>query len=646
MDKSPFFEDSEFYLASREEPYPWPEVIQLELIGLCNLRCIMCPLTLVGHTRSKYKMYTLEDLQNMREIFEHAYEVELTGFGEALLHPQIIDVLRFFKSCELCVHLTTNGLLLTEEKAGAILQEDLVDVIRVSVDAARAETYAHIRRGGNFEKLLNNLKYFTELKRRLTKEKPPLHLLFIAMRHNIEELPEFPQIAHNVGADLVVVQEVDEVWARSKLQLTTEHFDVVRNSFVRAKQEASRLGIPIEFCWQSFNPEELGVDVDGIKVRSYQFSKPSDSSRPFIKDCPFLWDRVFIKVNRDVQICATLWEEGIVGNLEKNSLYEIWHSKQYKEIRRRMASTNPIAECYDCPTKSCIRPNLEEEIPSRIEFGKDLVSPVGLGLFLPERDEDGRPYRWMRQEATFFLRRRAEHNFLKLEIGVHPLWSDLSGELFLNDISIGRFSCAQAVGGEIRFHLPKEPVGPVKFTIKFDKQIRPRSLGIGNDYRALTVKLYRAELFSASLDYEFDFSREDAPILWGWYKPEGEGASYFRWSSKRAQFLILSDRKFLVFWFARFSEQPHQKIKLSVNGSSKSFGPFRRQGLFPIVMPLPKAESDFRQVLIEAIPSWLPAKTSLKFKDDTRELGIAAVKAITADKVDLRTRIRMLKALL
>lgn len=645
MDKSPYFEDSEFYLSSREEPYQWPEVIQFELIALCNLRCIMCPLTLVGHTRSKYKMYSLDDLQKMREIFEHAYEIELTGFGEALLHPQIIEVLRFFKGCELCVHLTTNGLLLTIEKADAIVQEGLVDVVRVSMDAARAETYAQIRRGGDFEKLLNNLKYFMGLKRKLVKSKPPLHLLFIAMRHNIEELPEFPQIAQEVGADLVVVQEVDEVWARSKLQLTPEDFDMVKNSFVRAKQEATRLGIPIEFCWQSFNPVELGVDVDGVKVRSYQFSRPPDPDRPFIKDCPFLWDRVFIKVNRDVQICATLWEEGIVGNLENNSLHEIWHSERYKKIRRQMAGTNPIAECYDCPTKSCVRPHLESEIPSSIDFGNQLISPVGLGFYLPERDECGRAYRWMRREATFFLRREKEHNFLKLEVGVHPLWSDLKGVLLLNEKSVAEFDCSQARGGELMFDLPKEPLGPVKFTIKFDKQVHPRQMGIASDYRALTVRLYRAELFSAGAGDEFEFSDENAPIVSGWYQAERGGASNVRWSFSNAKFLVPSNRKFLVFWFARFPAQPPQKIKFTVGYWLKSFGPYRRQGLFPIVVPLPKAESDFHKVSIEATPAWLPAKMSSEFKDDTRELGVAAVKAIVTDKVGFRTKIRALRAL-
>jgi MoaA/NifB/PqqE/SkfB family radical SAM enzyme len=63
------------------------------------------------------------------------------------------------------IHLHTNGLLLNEDMWMKLSHiHDLIKTIEISIDAATKETYEIVRRGGNWETILENLKFISTIK--------------------------------------------------------------------------------------------------------------------------------------------------------------------------------------------------------------------------------------------------------------------------------------------------------------------------------------------------------------------------------------------------------------------------------------------------------------------------------------------------
>jgi MoaA/NifB/PqqE/SkfB family radical SAM enzyme len=74
----------------------------------------------------------------------------------------------------------------------------------VSIDAASRETYRAVRGADAFERVVAQVRDLDEQKRALGSPTPRLTLTFVAMRRNIDELPEFVRLARRLGVDRVI----------------------------------------------------------------------------------------------------------------------------------------------------------------------------------------------------------------------------------------------------------------------------------------------------------------------------------------------------------------------------------------------------------------------------------------------------------
>jgi len=106
------------------------------------------------------------------------------------------------------IYLHTNGQLWTPKIWDTIPVEiqNLVKGTEISIDAARAQTYIVNRRGGNFEKLLNNLEFISKLRR-----EGPLNWVRISMvvqENNFIEMPEFVQLGKRFKFDSVFFSQL------------------------------------------------------------------------------------------------------------------------------------------------------------------------------------------------------------------------------------------------------------------------------------------------------------------------------------------------------------------------------------------------------------------------------------------------------
>ena len=180
-----------------------PERITMNYDNSCNLACPMCRterITLKGEDKRK-----AESVQEWatREHLRDAHEMVISTAGDAFGSGIYHSFLRTFDTSpypDLRLRLLTNGLHLTPKNWDRICH-DSVDTIHVSIDAATPETY-RVNRGGNFERLKENLHFIGSL--RSSGQIKSFIFNYTVQENNFEEMPLFVALASAVKADQVI----------------------------------------------------------------------------------------------------------------------------------------------------------------------------------------------------------------------------------------------------------------------------------------------------------------------------------------------------------------------------------------------------------------------------------------------------------
>ena len=164
----------------------------------CNLYC--------GSCRNERILHTLEDapadiklihqrlMTEVSELLKDGYEITLqvTSSGDPFASPFYWQFLQNIKEHEkFKVRLTTNGTLMTRARF-ELPYSQKIDHIEVSVDAFTEATYKKVRRGGNFQALLQNLKNLDEMTANgELKNLRAWKVNFVVQKDNFREIPQF-----------------------------------------------------------------------------------------------------------------------------------------------------------------------------------------------------------------------------------------------------------------------------------------------------------------------------------------------------------------------------------------------------------------------------------------------------------------------
>jgi sulfatase maturation enzyme AslB (radical SAM superfamily) len=107
------------------------------------------------------------------------------------------------KSCpDLAIDLISNGTLFSESEWAKFANiHGRVRNIRISSDAATKETFEAVRRGGKWERFVDNLGFIGKLRQR--REVHFFLMSFAYQLANFREIPAFVSFAKEVGADAV-----------------------------------------------------------------------------------------------------------------------------------------------------------------------------------------------------------------------------------------------------------------------------------------------------------------------------------------------------------------------------------------------------------------------------------------------------------
>lgn len=139
-----WFRSQETNLKDQNPPPYGPISINLDLTSTCNFFCSHCVDSMILNTGNYLK---LEEIKKTIDLLHSTglLSVILVGGGEPTLHKDFREIVGYLKKKKLEIGIITNGSRLDKVQQIADLLEEK-DWVRISIDAAREETFHNLHR--------------------------------------------------------------------------------------------------------------------------------------------------------------------------------------------------------------------------------------------------------------------------------------------------------------------------------------------------------------------------------------------------------------------------------------------------------------------------------------------------------------------
>ncbi len=316
--------------------------LYVEPTTACNLQCQTCIRQVWDTPEGFLPLATFRQVAEGLNSLRQLGRVVFTGFGEPLLHPDLLEMIAAVRQRKIAVTVGSNGLLLD----GAMSQELVrlgVDRLVVSVDGVRPETYEGIR-GARLAQVLENIRGLNEAKARAGSLVPALGFEFVALRSNVAELADLTGLASRMNAARVVVSNVLCYTPGMRSQILYGY---------EPRSPLDSAGWPVKIdAWVTWGTLDLPRMHWGAERRCR-----------FVQDRAAVlgWDggvspcyalshsyRYYAVDGREKQVARYSF-----GNVQERSLADIWMSEDYARFRSAVREFR-FPSCPDCDLReSC-----------------------------------------------------------------------------------------------------------------------------------------------------------------------------------------------------------------------------------------------------------------------------------------------------
>ncbi|MDP8233220.1 MAG: radical SAM protein [Candidatus Saelkia tenebricola] len=221
--------------------YCGPKIAVIDVTNKCNISCIGCWLysPFINKNRQDPELQKHLDLNVIKNLVDELHkldteEIQITGGGEPLMHPEIFEIIKYIKARGMRCHLITNFTLFDKETITRLIRLGL-NYITASLWAGDAKTYCKTHPGSSedmFEKIGNNLKYLIKTRKNDT---PALKIYNVISKVNYRNIPEMLDFALNMGVDYLEFQFMDSIPGKTDHLLITkkeaEEIEDILNKF-------------------------------------------------------------------------------------------------------------------------------------------------------------------------------------------------------------------------------------------------------------------------------------------------------------------------------------------------------------------------------------------------------------------------------
>lgn len=302
----------------------YPHKVNFDITYKCNLSCRHCYYYSNNFKQKRSKDPSLSKVKKIIDKIDEAH-IKIIHFlgGEPFMRKDIFEIIEYARKKGLKVVVNTNGTLLNEEKLSKL--RDLDCSLNISIDGGCAKTHELIRGKGNFERIIKNIKL-------AVRYGINVQLNSVINRLNFKELPNIIVLANKLKIRNLTISPALSIGEGLKSQaqmLTGIHWD--RYLIYRFILQATRL----------FKGKKLRTNVHFLKCDAFTYTH--------------------INPEGDVNYCVKMPNSFSQGNVLKEGLIKIWHSKRYQEL----FNLNNIKEpCKSCLFKKTCR-KIRERVPCR-----------------------------------------------------------------------------------------------------------------------------------------------------------------------------------------------------------------------------------------------------------------------------------------
>lgn len=261
----------------------------IEPTNICNYRCPVCLTGGNYDKRARGNMKFSQFRKIIKPIKDSLKSINLWGFGEPFLAPDIIKMIDYLGKSDIFINIHTNGSVLTRKVMNRFKNNHKI-LLTFSIDGLTQKTYGHYRRGGNLNKVMDNLSYLTGLKRKYNLFNLQTIWQFIVMKPNEHEVDRVERAARKIGVDRLRFKTIS---------VNRRHSSY--NDLIPSDEKYRREGKKI------LNKNNCVFLFPGI---------PNVS-----------WD------GNVVPCCHDYLYDFVMGNAIKENIIDIWNSRQYKKFR-------------------------------------------------------------------------------------------------------------------------------------------------------------------------------------------------------------------------------------------------------------------------------------------------------------------------
>ncbi len=312
----------------REVVLNFPIEAYIEPTSFCNLRCPACPTGLRLGERPFASIDETLFKSTIDQLGDYVFLLWMYNWGEPLLHKRTPELIRYAKSKELTVILSSNlSIRLSDDYIERLVKSGL-DTMIVSLDGASAKTYEKYRLGGNFNLVRENMLRIQETKARLGISTPRVVWQFLVFEHNEHEVDMVSSLYKQWGADDIKIAPAE---------------------------------MPLEIYNPGLKPST--IPEYNMYHRDNSLVKETVKQMNGSRACSWLYGTFVLNPNGKVSACCGVSaEKNDFGDYQAGSdFFQVWNNEKFRRARSLFKTLDKR------PTQAALNERQTQEIVKRID---------------------------------------------------------------------------------------------------------------------------------------------------------------------------------------------------------------------------------------------------------------------------------------